>query len=103
MNSLGKIIKKYRAAHEDLPIRAFARQCGLSHVYIMNLEQRYDPRSGKENIPTLAAVAAVAKGMGRTFEDLLEEIAEVVSIKGLNAEQKKMVKGMINYFRKSEE
>jgi len=36
-------------------------------------------------------------------ENVLEEIAEVVNVLGLNEEQKSMVRGMINYLRRGEE
>lgn len=101
--NLGEAIKKYRSEHENMSQREFGRACGLSHVYIMNLEKGYDPKSGKENTPTLTTIAAIAKGMGRPVADLLEMIAEVVSVQGLSEDQKNMVRGMIDYLRRGGE
>jgi transcriptional regulator with XRE-family HTH domain len=101
VNSLSDCLKQYRKEH-DLSLRAFAEQCGLSHVYIINLEKRFDPRSGKENKPTLSVIEQIAHGMGRSVESLLELIIEVISVENLNEEHKSTVKDMINYFRQTE-
>ncbi len=101
VNPLGEIINKYRKEH-DLSARAFARQCGLSHVYVRNLELGYDQATKKEGFPTLATISLLAKGMGKSEESLLEQLAEVISVDGLNDEHKNTVKSMINYFRREE-
>jgi transcriptional regulator with XRE-family HTH domain len=100
--SLGKIISAYREEH-DLSLREFARNCGLSHGYIIRLEKEFEPKTGYPIDPALGTLESLANGMGMALEDLLEQLVDVVSIVDLNTEQKESVKNMVRLLMKQSE
>lgn len=71
---LGEIIKEYRMSHGKMSTRAFGSLAGLSSGYISMLESGKNPASGKEIIPTIKTVAACAKAMGLTLQELLQKM-----------------------------
>jgi transcriptional regulator with XRE-family HTH domain len=100
MNRLGEIILQYRQDNDDMSQRELARRCGLSNVYIKNLEKGADPKTGKPYDPTVTTLRALAKGMNISLESLLEKLGvEVVNIDGIDEMQRATVMNMISYFR----
>lgn len=73
---LGDLIRKYRQEN-DLSLRDFAKKAGLSHSYVSSLENGFDPRSGKEVIPTIETLKKVANAMNMELDDLLAQIGYI--------------------------
>lgn len=69
---LAKAIRLYRDEH-GLSTRAFARACGLSATYISALESGITAR-GAEPSPSLETYRAIAKGMGCTLANILQNV-----------------------------
>ena len=70
-NNLGKFIKKLRV-EKDLSLRELAEQTGLSHSYLCNLENGYDPRSGKPLSPTIPTLEKLSAGLNVSLHKLID-------------------------------
>ena len=66
---LSEIVRRYREEH-GLSIRQFAKQCGISHTAIYNIESETNSY-GEPYIPQLGTINKVAFGMGIPARDLL--------------------------------
>lgn len=62
VRTLGELTKEYRKANR-LSMRKFAESCGLSKSYMSILENNWNPTTGKEPVPSLDVILAVAKAM----------------------------------------
>jgi len=72
-NNLGKFIKKLRIK-KDLSLRQLAEQTGLSHSYLCNLENGYDPRSGKPLSPTIPTLEKLSAGLNVSLHKLIDMV-----------------------------
>jgi len=72
-NNLGKFIKKLRM-EKDLSLRDLAEQTGLSHSYLCNLENGYDPRSGKPLSPTIPTLEKLSAGLNVSLHKLIDMV-----------------------------
>ena len=66
---LSEIVRRYREEH-GLSIRQFAKQCGISHSAIANIENETNSY-GEAYIPQLGTINKVAYGMGIPARELL--------------------------------
>jgi transcriptional regulator with XRE-family HTH domain len=71
LRRLGSAIKKYRIDHNNMSLRDFAKQCGVSHSHVDSIEKGIDPKTGKLPSPGLVILEKIANGMGK---DLLTVI-----------------------------
>ena len=72
-NNLGKFIRKLRI-QKDLSLRELAEQTGLSHSYLGNLENGYDPRSGKPLSPTIPTLEKLSAGLNVSLHKLIDMV-----------------------------
>ena len=81
---LGEIIKQYRLEH-GISQQAFADKCGLSKPYISQLENNYNPKTQEPVAPSSDTFIKVAKAMGISLKDLLEDVDQnqPVALKGI--------------------
>lgn len=70
MSKLGDFLKKERK-ERNMTLRDFAKVSGLSHTYVSQLEQGYDKRRDIEIVPTIDALAKIAKGLNMNLDKLL--------------------------------
>lgn len=70
---IGEIIKEYRAEH-NLTMEEFGKLIGRTKAYISMLEKNKNSRSGKEIIPSIETLMAVAKVLGITIDELLQKL-----------------------------
>ncbi|WP_425059171.1 hypothetical protein SCACP_38440 [Sporomusa carbonis] len=70
MNNLGSYIRAKRD-EKGLSLRDFAKQCGLSHSYIDNIEKGYDSKTKKPMSPTLDTLEKLAIGLGVPLSDVM--------------------------------
>lgn len=68
---LSELIKTYRQQN-NISLRDFAQQCGLSHAYIDKLEKGVDSRNGREVRPSISTLQKIANAMNEPLEDLLK-------------------------------
>ena len=67
-NRLGNRLRQLRG---ERSVREFAKQCGISHTYLTNLEQGIDPRIGKANQISLNVLIQIADHLGVPYSDLI--------------------------------
>ena len=81
---LGEIIKQYRLEH-GISQQTFADKCGLSKPYISQLENNYNPKTQEPVAPSSDTFIKVAKAMGISLKDLLEDVDQnqPVALKGI--------------------
>lgn len=72
---LSEIVRRYREEH-GLSIRQFAKQCGISHTAIANIESETNSY-GEPYIPQLGTINKVAYGMGIPARELLSMMDNV--------------------------
>lgn len=76
---IGQLIKKYRNEH-GISMEEFAKRAGISKGYVGMLEKNYNPKTGKEIIPTTKTVECVAKAFGVPVTDVYAKINSHVII-----------------------
>lgn len=69
-NKLGKYVRMQRG---DLSLRDYAKIVGISHTHLDSIEKGYDPRTGKEISPSLAALEKLASAAGKSISNYLAE------------------------------
>ena len=97
--SLKEVMSAYIQEH-GMSLRQFGRACGLNHMFIQSLITGHNRQTGAEVHPTERTIAAIAKGMNLTMEDLLERLYDVVSLSNLSEEQKSVLRNMAAMLRK---
>lgn len=70
---LGEFIKKKRQ-EQGLTLRELAKRVDLSHSYISQIENGFDPRSGKPITPTIDTIEKLSIGLGLSFKEVLVEL-----------------------------
>lgn len=70
---IGEIIKQYRSEH-NLTMEEFGRLIGRSKAYISMLEKNKNSRSGKEIIPSIDTLIAVANVLNITIDELIKQL-----------------------------
>ena len=73
---LKEVIQRY-LTEKGMSAREFGRRCGFSNAYITILLKGVNPRSGDELNPTLDTYQKVARGMGISLGELLNETGYV--------------------------
>lgn len=71
--NLSEYIIKYRKEH-GLSQRQFAKQCGVSNGYISMVENEANPKTGQPIKPSAALLLKLARGVGKSLDELLLEI-----------------------------
>ncbi len=71
---IGEKVKRYREEH-DLSQRQFATLCNVSNGYISMLEEGKNPRTNEPITPTLSTIEKIAKAMGMSALELIDESA----------------------------
>ena len=84
--TLGEKLISYRKA-QGLSQRAFAEKSGISNGTISNIEKGTD-RHGEKYLTTLSTANAIAKGMGISLQELLNEVDDELTISGSENEIK---------------
>lgn len=69
--TLGEMVSEYRQSH-GLSMRDFARRCGVSHVVVQYVEKG-ERQNGEPYMPKFDTVRKLARGMGKTAEELISE------------------------------
>lgn len=69
-NKLGKYVRMQRG---DRSLREYAKIVGISHTHLDSIEKGYDPRTGKEISPSLAAIEKLAAAAGKPIANYLAE------------------------------
>lgn len=65
---LGDMLRQLRG---NMSLREAKERTGLSHTYIRELEKGVDPRTGKEVMPSIATLKALAKAYDCDYSELL--------------------------------
>ena len=78
--TLGEFIKKYRAEHDDMSIRAFARMVGMSPQQVLNIERGIGSNGEPMQSSTLATYKKIAEGIGMSETGLLNLLDDNVRI-----------------------
>ena len=68
--TLGEVVHKYRKDHA-MSMRDFAKVSGLSNGYISMLEKNLNPISNGPITPSIDTYKRVAKGMGKSVDEVL--------------------------------
>lgn len=71
--TLADLVTQYRTEH-DLSMRAFAKQCGLSHAFISMIENHKNPATEKDIAPSLESLKRLAQAMGMTLHELVDAV-----------------------------
>lgn len=74
--TIGEIIKKYRE-NNNISMDDFSRLSGLSKGYISMLEKNENPRTKLPIMPTTKTLASVAKVLGVSVSELMDNINEL--------------------------
>lgn len=70
---LNELIKLFRETN-DYTMQEFADRCGLSKGYISMLEKGVQPRNGNKITPSIETIAKLAKAMGMTPDELIQQL-----------------------------
>lgn len=70
---IGDFIKKYRQEH-NMSMQNFANITGLSKAYVGMLEKIYNPKTNQPISPSIDKLNQIAKGIGITLDDLLQQL-----------------------------
>lgn len=70
---IGDFIKKYRQEH-NMSMQEFANVTGLSKAYVGMLEKIYNPKTNQPISPSIDKLNQIAKGVGITLDDLLQQL-----------------------------
>ena len=74
--TIGEIIKKYRE-NNNISMDDFSRLSGLSKGYISMLEKNENPRTKLPIMPTTKTLSSVAKVLGVSVSELMDNINEL--------------------------
>ncbi len=73
---IGEYLNNYLIANK-LSQREFAKHCGLSNGYISMLINNVNPKTGKPLIPSLNSLLLIAKGMGISLDELINNTDDI--------------------------
>ena len=74
--TIGEKVKQYRSQC-NLSQREFAAKCGLSNGIISMIEKGVNPNTNEPIIPSLPTLNSIAKVMGMTIDELLEQLDDM--------------------------
>lgn len=74
--TISELVREYRATH-NISQRQFADIAGLSNGYVSMIENNINPATGMPPKLSLNTLKKVAKGLGITLTDLMEEAEDI--------------------------